>query len=159
MLSGHSTDFASETAIGGGIELLTQTYSGTFSITAPECHTVCLAGAFVDIQSGPVGGFALTLAASTPPVAGLTFTSDVIPAGYLNLPLGFALSKTALTDPVTFDCSSPLGCTLGSTSANVSGIFSAGVPEPSTWVMMFLGFAGLGFAGYRSSRPKIALTD
>jgi hypothetical protein len=23
------------------------------------------------------------------------------------------------------------------------------VPEPSTWVMMLLGFAGLGFAGYR----------
>ena len=25
-------------------------------------------------------------------------------------------------------------------------------PEPSTWAMMVLGFAGLGFAGYRSSR-------
>ena len=26
------------------------------------------------------------------------------------------------------------------------------VPEPSTWVMMLLGFAGLGFAGYRHAR-------
>jgi hypothetical protein len=26
------------------------------------------------------------------------------------------------------------------------------VPEPSTWAMMVLGFAGLGFAGYRSPR-------
>jgi hypothetical protein len=26
------------------------------------------------------------------------------------------------------------------------------VPEPSTWAMMLLGFAGLGFAGYRKSR-------
>jgi hypothetical protein len=26
------------------------------------------------------------------------------------------------------------------------------VPEPSTWEMMFLGFTGLGFAGYRASR-------
>jgi PEP-CTERM motif len=26
------------------------------------------------------------------------------------------------------------------------------VPEPSTWVMMLIGFAGLGFAGYRASR-------
>ena len=26
------------------------------------------------------------------------------------------------------------------------------VPEPSTWVMMLLGFAGLGFAGYRHGR-------
>ena len=27
------------------------------------------------------------------------------------------------------------------------------VPEPSTWTMMLLGFAGLGFAGYRR-RPR-----
>jgi hypothetical protein len=26
------------------------------------------------------------------------------------------------------------------------------VPETSTWAMMLIGFAGLGFAGYRSSR-------
>lgn len=26
------------------------------------------------------------------------------------------------------------------------------IPEPSTWTMMVLGFAGLGFAGYRASR-------
>ena len=33
----------------------------------------------------------------------------------------------------------------------------SGVPEPSTWAMMLLGFAGLGFAGYRASR-KAALS-
>ena len=27
-----------------------------------------------------------------------------------------------------------------------------GVPEPSTWAMMLIGFAGLGFAGWRSTR-------
>jgi PEP-CTERM motif len=26
------------------------------------------------------------------------------------------------------------------------------VPEPSTWAMTLVGFAGLGFAGYRSTR-------
>jgi hypothetical protein len=26
------------------------------------------------------------------------------------------------------------------------------VPEPSTWVMMLAGFAGLGFLGYRRNR-------
>jgi hypothetical protein len=31
------------------------------------------------------------------------------------------------------------------------------VPEPSTWAMMFLGLAGLAFAGYRSSRGTAAL--
>jgi hypothetical protein len=26
------------------------------------------------------------------------------------------------------------------------------VPEPSTWAMMLIGFAGLGYAGYRRDR-------
>ena len=26
------------------------------------------------------------------------------------------------------------------------------VPEPSTWAMMLLGFAGLGYAGYRKAK-------
>jgi PEP-CTERM motif len=34
------------------------------------------------------------------------------------------------------------------------GIFVLGgvVPEPSTWAMMLLGFAGLGLVGYRQTR-------
>ncbi len=30
--------------------------------------------------------------------------------------------------------------------------YSFGTPEPSTWAMMLLGFAGLGFAGYRRAK-------
>jgi PEP-CTERM motif len=30
------------------------------------------------------------------------------------------------------------------------------VPEPSTWAMMLLGFAGLGYAGYRKTRQAVA---
>ncbi len=33
---------------------------------------------------------------------------------------------------------------------------TGGVPEPATWAMMALGFAGLGFAGFRSNRRKAA---
>jgi hypothetical protein len=32
---------------------------------------------------------------------------------------------------------------------------TAGIPEPSTWAMMLLGFAGLCFASYRTSRHRI----
>ena len=32
-----------------------------------------------------------------------------------------------------------------------------GIPEPSTWVMMGLGFAGLAFAGYRTRRAAAAV--
>ena len=30
-------------------------------------------------------------------------------------------------------------------------VVGGAVPEPSTWAMMLIGFAGLGFAGYRAS--------
>jgi hypothetical protein len=33
-----------------------------------------------------------------------------------------------------------------------SFVWEQSIPEPSTWAMMLLGFAGLGFAGYRTSR-------
>jgi PEP-CTERM motif len=36
--------------------------------------------------------------------------------------------------------------------------FASGVPEPSTWAMMLLGFAGLGCAGFRRSRQPVAVS-
>jgi hypothetical protein len=35
-------------------------------------------------------------------------------------------------------------------------VAAAVAPEPSTWAMMLLGFAGLGFAGFRVSRKGAA---
>jgi PEP-CTERM motif len=48
------------------------------------------------------------------------------------------------------------------TGTHIAGIPGAavfevttGIPEPSTWAMMLIGFAGLGFAGYRTSRRAV----
>jgi hypothetical protein len=41
------------------------------------------------------------------------------------------------------------------TGFGTDGPVASSVPEPSTWAMMLLGFAGLGFA-FRQSRRKIA---
>jgi hypothetical protein len=37
---------------------------------------------------------------------------------------------------------------------NTLVVNQGGVPEPSTWAMMLLGFAGLGFLSYRQSRKQ-----
>jgi hypothetical protein len=39
---------------------------------------------------------------------------------------------------------------------NAQGL-AFGTPESSTWAMMVLGFAGVGFAGYRKSRKAAAI--
>jgi hypothetical protein len=45
-----------------------------------------------------------------------------------------------------------------STSNAFEFSLGSGVPEPSTWAMMGLGFAGLGLMGWRESRKTAALT-
>jgi hypothetical protein len=45
----------------------------------------------------------------------------------------------------------------GVIDVTISGATS--VPEPSTWAMMLLGFAGLGFAGYRRMRNAAVAPD
>jgi PEP-CTERM motif len=45
------------------------------------------------------------------------------------------------------------GFMVTTTGATATG----GVPEPSSWAMMLLGFAGLGFVGYRRTRKAVSI--
>jgi len=60
-------------------------------------------------------------------------------------------SASAFVDP-TF------GVPTGYSVVTSAGIGN-GVPEPSTWAMMLLGFAGLGFVAYRKVRRLAAVAD
>ena len=47
----------------------------------------------------------------------------------------------------------------GQTSIWSAGVAAGEAPEPATWAMMLLGFAGLGFAGYRRTRRAVSIAD
>jgi hypothetical protein len=57
-----------------------------------------------------------------------------------------------LGDPPTLSLNLPKGASVTTASGVFDNFTSAPVPEPSTWAMMLLGFAGLGFFGYRQRR-------
>jgi PEP-CTERM motif len=79
--------------------------------------------------------------------------------------IGFGVSGGGVTGHLFYD----FGDTAFSSVGTFHSEFDAGqsgelvvsiVPEPSTWAMMLLGFAGLGFAGYRVRRTaKIVATS
>ena len=86
----------------------------------------------------------------------------LVPNGYVS---GTALAGSAIYDGQTL---ASLGLTPGTyvytwgpPAADDSLTVKIGsIPEPSTWAMMLLGFAGLGYAGYRrAKRNSPAFTD
>jgi hypothetical protein len=46
----------------------------------------------------------------------------------------------------------PNYCRRGESAGFVLNSFSSGVPEPSTWAMLLLGFGGVGFGAYRRTK-------
>src|SRR5580704_6800805 len=79
--------------------------------------------------------------------SGISFaTAAAIDYNLTNYPDGFNNITNSVVNPGGVPC-----CTV-SIDMGV-----AAVPEPATWAMMLLGFAGLGFAGYRKSREAISL--
>jgi PEP-CTERM motif len=129
---------------------------------------VGMAGASVDLYRGATGpasfgtGGTISGSSGAGDAFGLlgtaitTFPLLLVPPGYVS---GSALSGSSIFDSATI---ASLGLTVGTyvytwgsgASADRLTVDIGAVPEPSTWAMMFLGFASLGFAGYRASRTS-----
>jgi hypothetical protein len=80
---------------------------------------------------------------------GVTFT---LPPD-VETPLNLSLAIPNVSSFGFFDLFNPDGSNLAFADVTLSSVTTSvvatGVPEPSTWALMLLGFAGLGFAGYR----------
>lgn len=86
----------------------------------------------------------------------------LIPASYFTSGIpGLTFPLVTPGDPIVLSLSQSLGLSVagGATygDSRLGEIHIGAVPEPSTWAMMLIGFAGLGFMAYRRTRKTDAL--
>ena len=127
--SGGATVLSGAGELGNTLDNTIFNFTGNVSVTAGEVFTV-----------GHDDGLTLV-------IGGLTVISA---------PLGtsFVVTQQTYTGPSgTLPFQLVYGEAFGAPGdLEISLPLNGAAPEPATWVMMVLGFAGLGFAGYRTSR-------
>jgi hypothetical protein len=127
---------------------------------------------FPSVSGDSVAGVDLSYGSfTTADITSASWTLDPSTFAVLSLDLKAAIGSCSFANAPCSSSSLQLSPDLarqGTVSCGVSFCFSitpelpvhyvlASVPEPSTWAMMLLGFAGLGYAGYRASRKGAAL--
>jgi hypothetical protein len=152
----------------GAIDLsgLSLDFSGfkTLAVIGPFNGLISTGPAFpdvstVDVYAGITGPTSFGSGGESYPSSG---SGDLVgaEANLLFVPTGY-VSDSPLSDTTTYDSQTfgSLGATPGTykwtwgsgANQNFTLVIGTVVPEPSTWAMMLLGFAALGFTGYRSA--------
>jgi hypothetical protein len=98
-------------------------------------------------QPGSFNGFIMTV------LSGPTLTSAVADASSGFFPVGLAIVGG---DQLQINFQGVNASNATSLSSIIDVNTTSAVPEPATWAMMLLGFAGLAFA-FRASRRKVAM--
>jgi hypothetical protein len=148
----HNLGDLTPTATAGAtdVDVTTVDLIGTFTSSTPfdvsgstttAVTTEIISGATLDLYSGtPTGTNTLLVSVPVPKLGSAYFASlsdNRLAAGSYFL---------AVVDTAS-----------GPVSPAISVSTGASIPEASKWAMMLLGFAGLGFAGYRTSRKAVLI--
>jgi len=149
---GFLPGFTNYPSVGPPGSLTSYDYDDTYGGTS---HIISNPGCTVNASlCAYVGNFKVTFTAT---VSGGTFNGDPVFSVFsptTNYTGGFVgwegLDPNGLSETTYDNHSGVISGTLAVIQVGVPPT----VPEPSTWAMMMLGFAGLGFAGYRASRKS-----
>ena len=130
-----------------------QIFLGTFNLGGGSDS-----GSQANISSNPFGA---TLSNPTNNGTGISFNGGKETFSFAALPLNIG-SNTLTFTYTSLDANHAGFQGLGDEGwglepVNVSAVSVSAVPEPSTWAMMILGFAGIGFIAYRRRNETAAL--
>ncbi|RBP13886.1 putative secreted protein with PEP-CTERM sorting signal [Roseiarcus fermentans] len=151
------TDSAGASGPNLGVDFVGWTTASGFGATSqPNLAYNSADPATIDVAAGFSAGLAFTQGLYVPGhvgvYAGLDGTGSLL--GSLDLPASdpnafapVSLRFSGVAESVVF--TGPVG------NLGIDDL-ALGAPEPSTWAMMALGFAGLGFAGARARRSAVA---
>lgn len=145
-------------SFGGSTEAIAQGGLGQSAVNPEQ-------SAFVFSTALPNTAYATTLIGSANNVADALLGSDdkifgtAILGGGGSSTFDFSFRGDLILGDVGDNSINNLGFISGPIDLTIEGngvfAFGAAVPETSTWAMMLIGFAGMGFAGYRNSRRTV----
>jgi hypothetical protein len=129
----------------GSLLVIKKTGGGLFNLVSLDVANLSNPGSPIPVNPG--SGFRIE-------VSGVPGGDDVYGPGSSTF---VTESPTDLTNISQLDINLVSFTAANATFAVDNIVLSSAIPEPSTWAMMLLGFAGLGYAGFRrTSKPRLA---